>query len=71
MVLSMTFFQRIKNLGKLFLKLLYCHFPRAHKLHKIFNGISIKISHCCIKNMSSIIFSHNTEVLQPRNKNYG
>ena len=67
----MTFFQRIKNLGKLFLKLLYCHFPRAHKLHKIFNGIPIKISHCCIKNTSSVIFSHNTEVLQPRNKNYG
>ena len=59
------------NVGKLFLKLLDRHFPRAHKFHKIFNRNTVKISYCCIKNMGSIISSHNKQVLQPHNENYG
>ena len=59
------------NLGKLLLKLLDSHFPRAHKFHKIFNRDTVKISYCCMKKIGSIIFSLNKEVLQPRNENYG
>ena len=56
---------------KLFLKLLDRHFLRAHKFHNIFNRNTVKISYCCMKNMGSIISSHNKQVLKPRNKNYG
>ena len=34
------------NVGKLFLKLLDHHFPRAHKFYKIFNCNTVKISYC-------------------------
>ena len=57
------------NVGKLFLKLLDRHFPRAHKFYKIFNSKTVKISYCCMKDMGSIISSHNKQVLQPRNEN--
>ena len=60
-----------ENAGKLFLKLLDCHFLREHKCHKIFNRNTVKISYCCMKNMGSITSSHNKQVLQPRNENYG
>ena len=59
------------NVGKLFLKLLDRHFPIAHKFHKIFKRKTVKISYCCIENMVSIIFSHNKQVLQACNENYG
>ena len=45
------------NLGKLFLKLLDRHFPRAQKFHKIFNRDTAKTKYDCIKNMVSIISS--------------
>ena len=59
------------NVGKLFLKLLNRHFPRAHKFYKIVNRSTVKISYCCMKDMSSVISSHNKQALQPRNENYG
>ena len=59
------------NVRKLFLKLLDRHFPRSHKFYKIFNSKTLKISYCCIKDMGFIISSHNKQVLQPRNENYG
>ena len=49
--------------GKLFFKLLDHNFRRAHKFHKIFNRN--------MENMGSIISSHNKQVLQFRNENYG
>ena len=52
----------------MFLKLLDRHFPRAHKFHKIFNPNTVKASYCCMKNMSSIISSHNKQFLQPVTK---
>lgn len=57
--------------GKLFLKCLDHHFPKAHKCHKIFNYNTVTISYCCMINMNSIISSHSKQVLQPSNKNYG
>ena len=56
------------NVGKLFLKLLDRHFPRAHKFYKIFNCNTVKISYCSVKNMGSIISSHNKQVLQLQKK---
>ena len=43
------------NIGKEFLKLISKHFPLKHKLHKILNINSIKISYSCMPNMKTII----------------
>ena len=39
------------NVGKLFLKLVKRHFPKGHKLHKMFNKNSLRVSYSCLKNM--------------------
>ena len=58
------FSQSVKtNIGKIFLKLVRKHFPRHHKLHKIFNPNTLKLSYCCMKNISNIIKQHNATVL--------
>ena len=46
------------NIGKEFLKLINKHFPPQHKLHKILNRNSIKISYSCMPNMKAIITGH-------------
>ena len=59
-----AFSQSVKtNIGKIFLKLVRKHFPRHHKLHKIFNPNTLKLSYCCMKNISNIIKQHNATVL--------
>jgi len=50
------------NVGKTFLRLLNKHFPKGSKLHKIFNKNTVKISYSCMKNMGSIIKSHNARI---------
>ena len=58
------FSQSLKtNIGKIFLKLVRKHFPRDHKLHKIFNPNTLKLSYCSMKNISNIIKQHNATVL--------
>ena len=58
------FSQNVKtNIGKIFLKLVKQHFPKHHKLNKIFNKNTLKLSYCCMKNMSSIIKQHNVNIL--------
>ena len=52
------------NIGKAFLKLIEKHFPKHHKLSKIFNKNSVKLSYSCMDNMASLIQSHNSRVLQ-------
>ena len=52
------------NVGAQFLKLIGKHFPRSHKLHKIFNRNSLKISYSCMKNMQQIIKAHNSKILK-------
>lgn len=60
------FSQSVKsNIGKKFLKLVLKHFPRNNSLHKIFNKNTIKISYSCMRNVSSIIASHNKKILSP------
>ena len=43
------------NLGKEFFKLLKRHFPKRHKMSKIFNKNTVKLSYSCWRNISSKI----------------
>ena len=62
------FSQNVKtNIGKTFIKLVKKHFPKHHKLSKIFNTNTLKLSYVCLKNMSSIIKQHNTKILSNSN----
>ena len=51
------------NIGKSFLKLIDKHFPRNHKFRKLFNRNNIKVSYGCMRNVGSIINSHNQKIL--------
>ena len=53
------------SFGKRFLKLLDDHFPKSHKLHKIFNRENVKMSYGCVDNIAQIIKKHNKRVLTP------
>ena len=58
------FSQNIKtNISKIFLKLNKKYFPNHHRLHKIFNLITIKLSYSRMINMSSFIKQHNHNIL--------
>ena len=50
---------------KYFLSLIDKHFSPHHKLHKLFNGINVKISCSCLPNVKSIIKAHNRKILYP------
>ena len=52
------------NVGASFLKILQECFPSNHKLYKICNKNTIKISYRTMKNMKSIISIHNQKVLK-------
>ena len=53
----------VTKVGHFILKLLDKHFPRQHKLYKIFNKDTVKVSYSRTKNIKSIISSHNKNVL--------
>ena len=59
------------NVGKVFLKLLKKNFSASHILHKIFNKNTVKISYSCMKNINSIISSHNKNILNPITASFG
>ena len=48
---------------KAFRKLVKEHFLRGHKLYKIFNRNTLKLSYSCMSSMSSVIKQHNYSVL--------
>ena len=50
------------NIGKRFLNLIDRHFPKTHKLYKIFNRNTVKLSYSCTKNMGRIIKTHNKKL---------
>ena len=58
------------NVGKQFLKLVRRHFPKGHKLSKISNKNTLKVSYSCMRNMSSILTSHNKKILAENEKQY-
>ena len=51
------------NIGHKFLALVDKHFPKDHKLRKIFNRNTIKISYSCMNNTKQIIDNHNKRIL--------
>ena len=59
------------NTGRIFLHLLSKHFPWNHTIHKIFNRNTVKISYSCLRNISSVISSHNRNILSPKQQSFG
>ena len=53
------------NIGKRFLALINLHFPVNHKLPRICNKNTIKLSYSCMENMGKIIQSHNQKTSKP------
>ena len=51
------------NIGHRFLTLIDQHFPKDHKLRKIVNRNTIKISYSCMNNTKQIIDNHNKRIL--------
>ena len=41
-----------------------CAFPLQHKLHKIFNRNTLKVSYSCMNNVKSIITKHNAHIIR-------
>ena len=62
------FSQNVKtNIGKIFSKLVKKHFPNHHRLHKIFNLNTIKLSYSCMSNKTSFIKQHKHILSSPPN----
>ena len=59
------------NLGEEFFKLLKRHFPKRHKMSKIFNKNTVKLSYSCCRNIRSKISSNNRRIINPPPTNYG
>ena len=59
------------NIGKPFLKLVKKHFLCNNIFYKIFNKNTVKISYSCLRNIPSIIASHNKSILRPKAKEHG
>lgn len=57
------------NVGKTFLNLIDKHFKREHKLHKIFNRNTVKVSYGCMDSMGKFISSHNAQATQAPSTN--
>ena len=51
------------NIGKEFLKIVSKNFPKNHRLSKIFNRNTIKLSYGCTQNVENIIKQHNAKLL--------
>ena len=52
------------NIGRVFLNLLDKHFHKEHKLNKIFNRNSVKVSYSCTRNIEHIIKKHNRKITE-------
>ena len=50
------------NIAKTFLWLINRHFPKSHRLHKIFNRNTVKVSYSSMQNMSKIYKRHNSKI---------
>ena len=56
------------NIAKIFLKFIDKHFPRTHRLHKIFNCNTIKVSYSCMNNVQQLIKKNNNFIQNKKNK---
>ena len=52
------------NIGRVFQNLLDKHFHKEHKLNKIFNRSSVKVSYSCTRNIEHIIKNHNRKITE-------
>ena len=52
------------NIGKYFFRLLNKHFPPGHKLYKVFNNNTLKLSYSCMSNLKAKIDGHNKKILK-------
>ena len=52
------------NIGKYFFRMLNKHFPPGHKLYKIFNKNTLKLSYSCMPNLKAKIDGHNKKILK-------
>ena len=52
------------NIGRQFLRLIDQSFPVGHKLRKIFNRNTLKVSYSCMPNVTQIISGHNKTILR-------
>ena len=52
------------NIGRAFINLIDRCFPANHKLRKIFNRNTIKLSYSCMPNLKQIIDGHNKTILK-------
>ena len=59
------------KIGKKFFQLLNNCFPKTNKLNKIINKNTIKLSYSCMKNIETIIASHNKKILNTHEKEPG
>ena len=55
------------NIGKKFLKLVDKCFTPDHKLHKLINRNTVKVSYSCMPNMKQVIAKHNCKIKQSPN----
>ena len=58
----------LTNIAKINLKLVDKHFRRTHRLHKIFNCITIKVSYSWISNVQQLIKKHSNFIQNKKNK---
>jgi hypothetical protein len=54
------------NIASRFLKLIDKHFPKTHKLAKVFNRNNVKVSYSCLPNIASSIQAHNKKILSDK-----
>ena len=52
------------DIGRKFLKLVDTSFPPGHRLHKIFNRRTMKVSYSTMPNLGRIVSTHNNKVLK-------
>ena len=55
------------NIGKKFLDIIDTCFPPTHKLHRLLNRNTVKLSCSCMPNMKQIIASHNKTLINTKN----
>lgn len=52
------------NIGRAFISLINRSFPTGHKLRKIFNRNTLKLSYSCMPNVKQLIDGHNKAILK-------
>ena len=52
------------KIGRVFLNILDKHFPKEHKLNKIFNQNCVEKGHCCTRNMEHMLKNHNRKITE-------